>query len=37
VPAEALLSYRLQSDMFLDVQDTGVDREGRHYHTYDPN
>jgi len=37
VPAEALLSYRLQSDMFLDVKDSGFDREGRHYHTYDPN
>jgi hypothetical protein len=37
VPAEALLSYRLQSDMLLDVQDSGFDREGRHYHTYDPN
>jgi hypothetical protein len=37
VPAEALLSYRLQSDMFLDVQDNGYDRDGRHYHKYDPN
>lgn len=37
VPAEALLSYRLQSDMFLDVQDHGYDRDGRHYHRYDPN
>jgi hypothetical protein len=37
VPAEALLSYRLQSDMFLDVQDSGYDQEGRHYHKYDPN
>jgi len=37
VPAEALLSYRLQSDMFLDVQDSGYDRDGRHYHKYDPN
>lgn len=37
VPAEALISYRLQSDMFLDVQDSGYDREGRHYHKYDPN
>lgn len=37
VPAEALLSYRLQSDMFLDVQDSGYDREGHHYHRYDPN
>jgi hypothetical protein len=37
VPAETLLSYRLQSDMFLDIKDSGFDREGRHYHTYDPN
>lgn len=37
VPAEALISYRLQSDMFLDVQDSGFDRDGRHYHKYDPN
>jgi hypothetical protein len=37
VPAEALLSYRLQSDMFLDMQDSGYDREGRHYHKYGPN
>ena len=37
VPAEALLSYRLQSDMNLDVQDSGYDRDGRHYHKYDPN
>jgi hypothetical protein len=37
VPAEALLSYRLQSDMSLDVQDNGYDRDGRHYHKYDPN
>jgi hypothetical protein len=37
VPAEALISYRLQSDMFLDVADSGFDRDGRHYHKYDPN
>jgi hypothetical protein len=37
VPSETLLSYRLQSDMNLDVRDTGFDREGFHYHTYDPN
>src|SRR5688572_28427050 len=37
VPAETLLSYRLQSDMFLDVADSGYDRDGRHYHKYDPN
>jgi hypothetical protein len=37
VPSETLLSYRLQSDMFLDVQDSGFDRNGSHYHPYDPN
>ena len=37
VPAEALLSYRLQSDMNLDITDSGYDRDGRHYHKYDPN
>ena len=37
VPAEALLSYRLQSDMNLDIRDSGYDRDGRHYHRYDPN
>jgi hypothetical protein len=37
VPAETLLSYRLQSDMNLDVRDSGYDREGYHYHKYDPN
>jgi hypothetical protein len=37
VPAETLLSYRLQSDMNLDVQDSGYDRDGAHYHKYDPN
>lgn len=37
VPAEALLSYKLQSDMNLDIRDSGFDREGRHYHSYDPN
>jgi hypothetical protein len=37
VPAETLLSYRLQSDMNLDIRDTGFDRDGYHYHTYDPN
>ena len=37
VPAEALLSYKLQSDMNLDIRDSGYDRDGRHYHKYDPN
>ena len=37
VPAETLLSYRLQSDMNLDISDTGYDRDGNHYHKYDPN
>lgn len=35
VPAEALLTYRLQSDINLDVQDAGYDREGNHYHRFD--
>jgi hypothetical protein len=35
VPAESLISYRLQSDLNLDVQDSGYDREGNHYHKYD--
>ncbi|RPI55198.1 MAG: hypothetical protein EHM55_08580 [Acidobacteria bacterium] len=34
VPAETLLSYRLQSDLKLDVQDSGYDRDGFHYHRY---
>ena len=37
VPAEALLNYRLQSSLELDVKDTGYEREGRHYHRYDNN
>lgn len=37
VPEETLLSYRLQTDMNLDVRDSGFDRDGFHFHTYDPN
>lgn len=37
VPSETLLSYRLQSDIFLDVEDNGFDRDGSHFHRYDPN
>ena len=37
VPSEALLNYRLQSSLELDVRDTGYDRDGRHYHKYDNN
>jgi len=37
VPAETLLSYKLQSDMNLDIRDSGFDRDGRHFHSYDPN
>jgi len=37
VPAETLLSYRLQSDMNLDIRDSGYDRDGRHFHSYVPN
>jgi hypothetical protein len=32
VPEETLLTYRLQSDIYLDVQDIGYDRDGYHYH-----
>jgi hypothetical protein len=35
VPAEALINYRLQSALELDVKDTGYDRDGYHYHKYD--
>jgi hypothetical protein len=38
VPAETLLTYRLQSDLNLDVRDSGYDRDGYHYHKYEnPN
>ena len=37
VPAETLLSYRLQSDINLHIRDSGFDRDGNHSHTYDPN
>jgi hypothetical protein len=35
VPAEALLSYRLQSGLDVDVKDTGYERDGYHYHRYE--
>jgi hypothetical protein len=34
VPAETLLTYRLQSDLNLDVADSGYDRDGNHYHRF---
>jgi len=34
VPAETLLTYRLQSGLDLGVKDTGYDRDGYHYHRY---
>jgi hypothetical protein len=37
VPAETLLTYRLQSGLDLGVKDTGYDRDGNHYHQFDPN
>lgn len=37
VPAEALLTYRLQSGLDLDVKDTGYMRDGLHYHYYGEN
>jgi hypothetical protein len=35
VPAETVLSYRLQSGLDVDVKDTGYMREGNHYHRYE--
>jgi len=35
VPAETLLTYRLQSGLDVGVKDTGYDRNGSHYHHYD--
>jgi hypothetical protein len=32
VPSEALLTYRLRSDLNLDALDSGYDRDGHHYH-----
>ncbi len=37
VPSETLLNYRLQSDLNLDVLDSGYDRDGFHYHRYENN
>lgn len=37
VPAETLLSYRLENDLSLDVRDSGYDRDGYHYHRYENN
>jgi hypothetical protein len=34
VPAETVVTYRLQSPLNLDVKDTGYMREGLHYHYY---
>jgi len=34
VPAETLLTFRLQSGLDLDVRDSGYDRGGVHYHHY---
>jgi hypothetical protein len=34
VPAETLVTYRLQSGLDLGVADTGYDRNGFHYHHY---
>jgi hypothetical protein len=35
VPAESVINYRLQSALDLDVNDTGYDRDGNHYHRFD--
>jgi hypothetical protein len=37
VPAEALLTYRLQSGLDLGVTDTGYTKDDRHYHYYNEN
>jgi hypothetical protein len=34
VPAESLLTFRLDQDLALGVQDTGFRRNGSHYHRY---
>jgi outer membrane lipoprotein SlyB len=34
VPAESVITYRLQSGLDLGVQDVGYDRNGVHYHHY---
>lgn len=35
VPAESVLTYRLQSGLDIDVKDTGYMRDGYHYHRYE--
>lgn len=37
VPAESVLTYRLQSGLDLGVQDTGYDKDGQHYHYFNRN
>ena len=37
VPAESLLTYRLQSGLDLGVKDTGYMKDSRHYHYYNEN
>ena len=34
IPAESLITYRLQNGLDLGVKDTGYDRSGVHYHHY---
>jgi hypothetical protein len=34
VPAESVITYRLQSGLDLGVLDTGYNRDGVHYHHY---
>jgi len=34
IPAESLITYRLQNGLDLGVKDTGYDRNGVHYHHY---
>jgi len=35
VPAESLLTFRLEQPLFVNRADQGYDRDGRHYHRYD--
>jgi hypothetical protein len=37
VPAESLLTYRLQSGLDLGVKDTGFMKDSKHYHYYKEN
>jgi hypothetical protein len=34
VPAESVLTYRLDTPLHVDIADTGYEQNGRHYHRY---